>query len=643
MVPTPHKPNLFGALRRSQAGQAVVELVVAIPILIALFGACLQLLHLGIAHIVVELAAYEATRLATLDNMNIAEARRTAEDICRVLGPGLTEVKYQSNPPGYEIIHHLRPIVPIIRELTVKHSLPSYVFLPGYELEPGSAVSPGQNRGGGGGGSPGYGGGRGGRGSGIEVADYDPDDYPNGGYSRSTYSSSQETYPQYAAAANPQPLPRGLEPYHADYSQTPDDDLADLSASYDPSDADLSIDPSQTSPEDNSSASLSAGSGASAMPGFLRTTGDYLAAGASAAGRSIWPMPLLPTDTIAEAGKRAREKTGREEGAAAGEGPEQDSILPESLDKDTTGVEAFGKGFAEASLGDTHEDDAYLPTHRWANQATQDYRDKSSRYREALDDMDKEADKEKGLKKITDKAKIKATKAAVAGSNLLAEAALDIPKAGQDLPEAGRNTADAAKKLAKGDLKGALRSGGRAVGLLGREAGRLSIVGGISRKAGKKLLKEGGEEVADRASVTAGKQVYSARKGAGETQSILEGINPELISKESRFGRAFYVAEKGETAIAEISHHGKDATHVIRYELDVSKAKVLDLSETKVAKKWGYKLSEDYGQSQAIAEKAKQEGYNVIKYKSLRGEGNNYAVVDDFNELLKPQMVSPAK
>ncbi|OPY57938.1 MAG: hypothetical protein A4E56_03458 [Pelotomaculum sp. PtaU1.Bin065] len=360
-------------------------------------------------------------------------------------------------------------------------------------------------------------------------------------------------------------------------------------------------------------------------------------------GRSIWPMPLLPTDTIAEAGKRARGKTGRGESAAAGEGPEQDSILPESLDKDTTGIEAFGKGFTEASLGDTHEQDAYLPTHRWANQATQDYRDKSSRYREALDDMDKEADKEKGLKKITDKAKIKATKAAVAGSNLLAEAALDIPKAGQDLPEAGRNTADAAKKLAKGDFKGALRSGGRAVGLLGREAGRLSIVGGISRKAGKKLLKEGEEEIAERAGTIARKEVYNARTSKEETQSVLNGIKPELMAKDSRFGRAFYVAEKGETAVQEITKHGKEASHVIRYELDVSKAKVLDLSDPKVANKWGYTASDSYKESQKIAEKAKEAGYNVIKFKSLREEGNNYAVVDDFNELLKPQMVSPAK
>jgi hypothetical protein len=181
------------------------------------------------------------------------------------------------------------------------------------------------------------------------------------------------------------------------------------------------------------------------------------------------------------------------------------------------------------------------------------------------------------------------------------------------------------------------------VGLLGREAGRLSVVGGISRKAGKKLLKKGEEAVAGKASSAIERQVYSARTSPGVTQKVLDGIDPKLFNEEARFGKAFYVAEKGDTAIREVAHHGNEATHIIRYELDVSKAKVLDLSDPRVAKKWSYRADEGYEESKVIAEKAKQDGYNVIKYKSLRGEGNNYAVVNDFEELLKPEMVTPAK
>lgn len=550
-----HRPISKIVRLHSQCGQAVVEMVLAIPILIALFAACLQLLHLGMAHIIVELAAYEATRQATLANMNIADARSTAEDICKVLGPGRTEVKYQDNPAGYIIIHHLRTIVPMIRELKVEHSFPSYVFLPAYDLVPGSAASPSQggSRGGNSGNSPDYNPNGSGGGSQMEVVDYDPDDYSDRDQNATqgnngTTSANPSVNPLYFSSVNPQTLPEGLEPYHsppgADYSESMDEEYA--SDAYEPSDGELHFNSNLTNTEENAT-NISSGSDESTAGGSSRTAGDYLAAGAAAVGGSIWPMPLLPTDTIAEAGKRARDKTG---GVAAGEAQERESLLPENLDKDTTGVEAFGKGFAETSLGDTHEDDAYLPTHRWANKTTKDYRDKSSRYREALDDMDKEADKEKGLKKITDKAKIKATKAAVAGSNLLAEAALDIPKAGQDLPEAGRNTADAAKKLAQGDFKGALRDGGRAVGLLGREAGRLSIVGGISRKAGKKLLKEGGEAVAERTGTTIGRQTENVvSRNANRT-----GISWEQYKKTNTIGKNsldVYKKMGGQTEVVE--------------------------------------------------------------------------------------------
>jgi hypothetical protein len=486
-------------------------MVVAIPILIALFGACLQLLHLGIAHIVVELAAYEATRLATLDNMNIAEARRTAEEICRVLGPGLTEVKYQANPPGYEIIHHLRPIVPVIRELTVKHSLPSYVFLPGYELEPGSAVSPSQNRGGGGGGSPGYG--RGGRGSGIEVADYDPDDYPNDGYSRSTYSSSQETYPQYAAAANPQTLPQGLEPFRAPPGVDADypSDLSDYEE--DP-DEDRSLDTYLAESRDASS-DITGSSAAGALPGSSRSARDYLAAGASAVGRSIWPMPLLPTDTIAEAGKRARDKSDE-----IGEDEQAESAVTEQEPKEHGNVLlALASGAKDGYLGPSQGRGSELPNVKFANETETAYKKKSKQYQTALDEMDQEADKEKGLKKIRDKAKIKATQAAAAGSDILVEAVLDIPKVGQDLPEAVENTKAIGKNLKEKKYKEALYSAGKAAGLGLKEVDRLNPLKGVAQGIGKKLVKQAGKKIVEDVGVKAGKK--AEKKAINKIQNRL--------------------------------------------------------------------------------------------------------------------------
>ncbi|MBC7251962.1 MAG: RES domain-containing protein [Anaerolineae bacterium] len=131
-------------------------------------------------------------------------------------------------------------------------------------------------------------------------------------------------------------------------------------------------------------------------------------------------------------------------------------------------------------------------------------------------------------------------------------------------------------------------------------------------------------------------------------QSVLNGIDLRKIREPGRFGKAFYVAEEGGTAVAEVAAHGGQASHVIRFQLDLSKAKVLDLTDPAVAKAWGYVEDvEGYAAHQALAQKAVEEGYNVIRYRSYRGTGYNYALLKsdvnpfNFDEWLIPQMVSP--
>ena len=46
---------------------------------------------------------------------------------------------------------------------------------------------------------------------------------------------------------------------------------------------------------------------------------------------------------------------------------------------------------------------------------------------------------------------------------------------------------------------------------------------------------------------------------------------------------------------------------------------------------------------QAFASQAVKAGYDVIKFKSFRAGGANYAVIDNFKKLLSPQNVSPVK
>ncbi len=76
---------------------------------------------------------------------------------------------------------------------------------------------------------------------------------------------------------------------------------------------------------------------------------------------------------------------------------------------------------------------------------------------------------------------------------------------------------------------------------------------------------------------------------------------------------------------------------------------MLDLTDPATAKAWGYVEDVNaYEAHQQLAQKAMEQGYNVIKFQSYRGPGYNYALLDNplnpfnFDEWLIAQMVSPA-
>ena len=58
--------------------------------------------------------------------------------------------------------------------------------------------------------------------------------------------------------------------------------------------------------------------------------------------------------------------------------------------------------------------------------------------------------------------------------------------------------------------------------------------------------------------------VSHATTSSRATQGVLDGINPDFLNGQSRFGKAFYVAEKPQTALAELAHHNATPTHGIR-------------------------------------------------------------------------------
>lgn len=81
--------------------------------------------------------------------------------------------------------------------------------------------------------------------------------------------------------------------------------------------------------------------------------------------------------------------------------------------------------------------------------------------------------------------------------------------------------------------------------------------------------------------------VWHATTNSRATEGVLGGIDPAFLNPNSRFGPAFYVAENPSTTLAELSHHGVVASHGIRFEVNREAMKVLDLTDPKVAKKWG--------------------------------------------------------
>ncbi len=134
---------------------------------------------------------------------------------------------------------------------------------------------------------------------------------------------------------------------------------------------------------------------------------------------------------------------------------------------------------------------------------------------------------------------------------------------------------------------------------------------------------------------------FAVRHATNYPQSVIDGINPGLLSADNRFAEAFYVAQDGQTAINEITSHGRSCTHVVRFEMNLSNQKVLDLTNGRVAQQWGYSSGLDYPQTQAIAAKATRARYSVIAFPAEHGAGTNFAVLDKFAEILRPMGVAP--
>jgi len=136
--------------------------------------------------------------------------------------------------------------------------------------------------------------------------------------------------------------------------------------------------------------------------------------------------------------------------------------------------------------------------------------------------------------------------------------------------------------------------------------------------------------------------VKHAVSSANQAQSVLDGINPKYFNPNSRFGGGFYVGGDADTLVAELSEHGMTAKYAISYNIDLSGQKVLDLTNPEIASKWDFtpKMTSTSA-CQEIGKLAREQNYNVIKFESYRGDGINYVIFNNFEEILEPRIVVP--
>ncbi len=123
-----------------------------------------------------------------------------------------------------------------------------------------------------------------------------------------------------------------------------------------------------------------------------------------------------------------------------------------------------------------------------------------------------------------------------------------------------------------------------------------------------------------------------------------DGIDPRYFNSESRFGGGFYVGGDGDTIIAELAEHGNKAQYAISYDMNLSGQRVLDLTNPQVASQWEYAARlTSTDACKDIGALARAQDYNVIKYESYRGDGTNYVIYNNFDDILIPQIVTPVK
>lgn len=84
------------------------------------------------------------------------------------------------------------------------------------------------------------------------------------------------------------------------------------------------------------------------------------------------------------------------------------------------------------------------------------------------------------------------------------------------------------------------------------------------------------------------KSLYHTVTSPEAAQGVLNGINKRFLNPDSRFGRAFYLSEQPGITLAELEHHRIVGADTIRFIFNSKNAKILDLTDPRIARRWGY-------------------------------------------------------
>ena len=141
--------------------------------------------------------------------------------------------------------------------------------------------------------------------------------------------------------------------------------------------------------------------------------------------------------------------------------------------------DSFSKGLIEGFARDVKNEDSYTPVQKFFQEKSNQINSATLSAIKGLDVAYANPNGEKRFLQLADQISIGTMKGCIVAGSVVAQTLLDVGKFGSEIPKIMANAVLATDSLKTGDYKQALRYTGDALGGVGREAARLSVVGSV--------------------------------------------------------------------------------------------------------------------------------------------------------------------